>query len=253
MGMRRNLGIVAGLVLAWTQSPVLAADMPVKAPPVAAEPIEYGNIYFGTDVNTNHGIVGYAGILYAPGGMDKSGLRLSAFGLYGKYRYNNDDPTTPTTFDGRFGSVDALVGYSQVWNNGAATLQVGANWQDHNISPFDPDNPVQGSKLGFKVQGDFWFNPTPQTLVLGIASYSTAFNTYYSILRFGYDFFGKEFYIGPEVGALGNERTDQQRVGLAIVGIPIAKTVSLTVSGGWLHERNEKDAGYATANLDFSF
>jgi hypothetical protein len=253
MGMRRNLSIVVGLIVAGVSSPVLAADMPVKAPAEAAEPVEYGNIYFGTDVSTNHGLVGYAGILYAPGGMDKSGVRLSVFGLYGEYRYDNDDPVSPTTFKGRFASVDGLVGYSQVWNNGAATLSVGANWQNHDISPYDPDNPVTGGKVGFKVQGDFWVNPTERTLVLGIASYSTAFDTYYSILRFGYDFFGKEVFIGPEVGALGNERTDQQRVGLAIVGIPVAKGVALTISGGYLHERGEKDAAYATANLDFSF
>jgi hypothetical protein len=250
MTMRGNVTIAAALILACMQSTLLAADMPVKAPPESA-PIEYGNMYFGTDVNTNHGLVGYGGVLYAPGGMDKSGLRVSVFELFGKYRYSNED--TGTTFNGRFASVDGLIGYSQVWENGAATLQVGANWQDQRVSPFDPDNLVQGSKFGFKVQGDFWVNPTERTLVLGIASYSTAFKTYYSILRFGLDLFGNGSFIGPEVGALGNERTDQQRVGLAIVGIPISKRVALTVSGGYLHERGEKDAGYATANVDFSF
>lgn len=253
MAMRRNVGLLAGLLLAWTQTPVLAADMPVKAFPAAvADPIDYGNLYFGTDVNTNHGLVGYGGLLYAPGGMDNSGLRVSLFGLYGKYQYTDDD-TNGNTFKGRFASVDALVGYSRTFENAAATLAVGANYQDQRVTPFDPNNPVQGEKLGFKVQGDFWVNPTERTLVVGIASYSSAFNTYYAIFRTGYDFFGQDFFIGPEVGALGNSRTDQQRVGLAITGIPVAKRVRLTLSGGWLHERNEKDAAYATANIDFTF
>lgn len=250
MGLRGTLGIVAGLFL--MQSPVLAADMAVKAfPAVATEPIDYGNLYFGTDVSTNRGLVGYGGLLYAPGGMDNSGLRISLFGLYGKYQYSDDD--AGNTFKGRFASVDALVGYSKTFDNAAVTVAVGANYQDQRVSPFDPDNPVQGEKVGFKVQGDFWVNPTERTLVLGIASYSTAFNTYYSILRFGYDFFGQNFFIGPEFGALGNSRTDQQRIGLAISGIPLAKRVRLTLSGGWLHERNEKDAAYATAAIDFAF
>ena len=251
MATRRNLGIVAGLLLAWMQAPALAADMPVKAFPAAAEPIDYGNLYFGTDVNTHRGLVGYGGLLYAPGGMDNSGLRIAIFGLYGKYEYTHDDGTN--TFKGRFASVDALVGYSKAYDNAAVTLAIGANYQDQRVSPFDPGNSVQGEKVGFKVQGDFWVNPTEQTLVMGIASYSTAFNTYYSILRFGYDFFGKDFFIGPEFGALGNARTDQQRVGLAISGIPVGKRVRLTLSGGWLHERNEKDGAYATANIDFAF
>lgn len=253
MQMQGSSGLVAVVIFSLSAARALAADMPVKAPVAAAAAIDYGNVYFGTDVNTNQGLVGYAGILYAPGGMDNSGLRLSVFGLGGKYRYNDDDPTTPTTFKGRFASVDALVGYSAVVNNGAATVAVGANYQHHEISPFDPSNPVQGDQVGFKVQGDFWVNPTERTVIVGIASYSTAFRTYYSIIRGGYDVFGLGFYIGPEVGALGNSRTDQQRVGLALMDIPVAKRVSLTVSGGWLHERSERDGAYFTANLDFTF
>jgi cellulose biosynthesis protein BcsS len=251
--MRTRRGLVLLASLMFGVSGAVAADLPVKVPVVAADPVDYGNVYFGTDANTNGGLVGYAGILYAPGGMDNSGLRLSVFGLYGKYRYSDEDANSPTTFKGRFASVDALVGYSAVVSNGAATLAIGANYQDQRVSPFDPNNPVQGDKLGFKVQGDFWVNLTEQSVMVGIASYSTAFNTYYSVLRGGYDFFGRGFYIGPEVGALGNARTDQQRVGIAVIGIPVANRVSLTVSGGWLHERDQRDGAYVSANLDFTF
>jgi hypothetical protein len=231
------------------QLPAVAADLAYKALPAAAEPIEYGNVYVGVDANTNHSLVGYTGVLYAPFGMDKSGLRLSAFGLYGGYQYNGDTDV----FKGKFSSVDLLAGWSNVFQNGAATLSIGANFQDHNVKPFDAFNPVQGSEVGFKVQGDVWINPTERTLVFGLASYSTAFDTYYSILRGGYDFFGRGFFIGPEVGALGNSRTDQQRVGLHVTGLNVLKNAKLTLSGGWLHERDEKDAAYATAVLDFSF
>jgi hypothetical protein len=250
--MRRSFWITAGLCFCAAQSAAFAADLPVKAPAAAAaEAIDYGNLYFGVDANTNGGLVGYTGLLYAPGGMDYSGLRVSLFGLYGKYRYTNDDDQS--TFKGRFASVDALVGYSSVFNNGAVTLAIGANYQDQRVSPRDPGNPVQGDKLGFKVQGDFWTNPTDRTLVSGIASYSTAFNTYYSIVKFGYDFFGLGFFIGPEVVALGNQRTDQQRVGLHITDIHLANRVSLSVSGGWLHERNERDGAYVTSTVDLTF
>ena len=244
--------IFAGLLVLGAQSTAFAADLPVKAPvAAAAEAVDYGNLYFGVDANTNGGLVGYSGILYAPGGMDYSGLRVSVFGLYGKYRYTSEEEGL--TFKARFASVDALVGYSYVFNNGAATLAVGANYQNHDVSPPDRDNPVQGEKLGFKVQGDFWTNPTERTLIVGIGSYSTAFNTYYSILKFGYDVFGLGFFIGPEVVALGNQRTDQQRLGVHVTNIRVANRVSLSVSGGWLHERNERDGGYVTSTLDFTF
>jgi hypothetical protein len=253
--MGRNIGIALGLCLLGAQSAAFAADLPVKAPIMAAgEAVDYGNLYFGADANTNGGLVGYGGLLYAPGGMDSSGLRVAVFGLYGKYRYSSDDDDGSTsTFKGRFASVDVLAGYSRVFENGAVTLAIGANYQDQRVNPPDPNNPVQGEKLGFKVQGDFYVNPTEQTLVVGIASYSTAFNTYYSILKFGYDFFGRGFFIGPEFTALGNQRTDQQRVGVHITDIHVANRVSLSVSGGWLHERNEKDGAYVKSTIDFTF
>jgi hypothetical protein len=251
---RRAFGVLAAFCLLGTHS-ALAADMPVKAPVAdPAEPIDYGNLYYGVDANTIGALVGYSGMIYAPGSMDNSGLRIALFGLYGKYRYTGDDPSNlGTTFNARFASIDMLAGYSTVFEKGSATLAIGLNYQDHIVTPFDPDNPVQGQKLGFKTQADFDINPTPLTMVSGIASYSTAFRTYYSILKTGYDFFGKEFFIGPEFVALGNERTDQQRVGLRFSDIHLANRVSLSVSAGWLHERNEPNGAYTTATIDFTF
>jgi Cellulose biosynthesis protein BcsS len=252
--MKRNVAILLGFCLIGAPSAALAADMPVKAAAgaVVVAPIDYGNLYFGTDVNTKGGLVGYGGILYAPGGLGISGLRLAAFGQYGRYQYSNE-PFGTTTFKGRFASFDMLAGYSHVVQNGAVTLAVGANYQDHGVTPFDFNNSVQGERWGFKVQGDFWVNPTQQTLVLGIASYSTAFDTYYSIVKFGYDVFNLGFFIGPEFAALGNDRTDQQRVGVHLTNLRIANRVTLAVSGGWLRQRNERDGAYTTASIDFTF
>jgi hypothetical protein len=194
-------------------------------------------------------MVGYMGVLYAPYGMDKSGLRVSAFGLGGEYRYHGD-PTE--TFKGRFVTADVLVGWSHVFNNGAFTLQVGANYQNHRIRPTDPNNSVVGSETGFKVQGDLWVNPTQRTLVYALASYSTAFNTYYSIGRLGYDFVGTGVFFGPEVGGLGNDRTDQFRVGAHLTGIRVGPG-KVTISSGWMRERDEGSGWYAAGNIDFSF
>jgi hypothetical protein len=242
---------VAAFVLAGSVSSALAADKEIitKAIRAPAEPVEYGNLYFGVDWNSHKSLVGYAGVLYAPTGMDKSGFRVSAFGLYGRYEYHGD---TTELFKAKFVTSDVLVGWSNVFSNGAFTLQGGLNFQDHRVRPHDPDNSVQGSKAGFKIQGDVWVNPTPVTLVYALGSYSTAFNTYYTIGRLGYDFTGKEIFFGPEVVGLGNDRTDQIRVGAHLSGIKFGNA-TLTLSGGWMRERDEGSGGYAAANLDFSF
>jgi hypothetical protein len=180
--------------------------------------------------------------------MEQSGIRLSAFGLTGRYRYQGDTEA----FRGKFVSTDALVGWSHVFNTGAVTLAVGVNYQDHSVTPFDPANSVQGSKTGFKVQGDLWVNPTPKTLVFLLGSYSTAFDTYYAIGRFGYDFAGFGAFVGPEIGGQGNDRTDQFRLGAHASGISVG-TAKLGVSGGWMRERGEGGGWYATGNIDFTF
>ncbi|MPZ40993.1 MAG: cellulose biosynthesis protein BcsS [Rhizobiales bacterium] len=247
-GYLRFLG--AAVAIGLSSTAVMAADMPVKAAPAPAAPIEYGNLYFGVDWTSHGSLAGYTGVLYAPTGMHQSGLRLSAFGLLGRYEYNGGDNNE--LFKGNFVSTDALIGWSNVFTNGAVTLSVGANFQHHRVRPSDPSNPVVGSKAGVKVQGDIWINPTEQTLIYGLASYSTAFDTYYAIGRFGYDFMKTELFIGPEVAALGNDRTDQQRVGVHLTGLRIGNG-KVTLSGGWMHERGEGDGGYASGSIDFSF
>jgi Cellulose biosynthesis protein BcsS len=246
--MRKDSIALSALVVAASVSVVAAADMPLKAPLAAPEKIEYGNLYFGVDWTSHRSLAGYMGVLYAPNGMEQSGLRLSAFGLTGSYRYQSDTEA----FRGRFVSTDALVGWSHVFNSGALTLAVGVNYQDHRVTPFDPANTVQGSKTGFKVQGDLWVNPSPRTLVFLLGSYSTAFDTYYGIGRLGYDFTGAGVFFGPEVGGQGNDRTDQFRLGTHVSGIALG-AAKLGVSGGWMRERGEGGGWYATGNVDFTF
>src|SRR4030095_8779556 len=134
--MTRSKSIwLAAIMLAVPASGATAADQAVvlKAAP-AAQKIEYGNLYFGFDWTSHRSLAGYVGVLYAPEGMHKSALRLSAFGLWGDYEYHGDPSEL---FKGRFASADALIGWSNVFNNGAFTVQVGANYQHHRGTTFD--------------------------------------------------------------------------------------------------------------------
>jgi hypothetical protein len=246
--MRKDSIALSALAVVASTGVGAAADMPLKASLATPEKIEYGNLYFGVDWTSHRSLAGYIGVLYAPNGMEQSGLRLSAFGLSGRYSYQGDTEQ----FRGKFVSTDALVGWSHVFNNGALTLAVGVNYQDHRVTPSDPANTVQGSKIGFKVQGDLWVNPTSKTLVFLLGSYSTAFDTYYGVGRLGYDFAGAGVFVGPEVGGQGNDRTDQFRLGAHVSGITLG-AAKLGVSSGWMRERGEGGGWYTTGNVDFSF
>ena len=240
----------ASVLVALNLTSVKAADLITKPASVAA-PIEYGNLYFGVDWNSHKSAAAYTGVLYAPYGMHQSGLRFSLFGLIGRYEYHGGD-TGNEQFKGQFVSSHALVGWSHVFTSGAITFAAGANYQDQRVRPDDPNNPVQGSKLGLKVQADMWVQPTSETLLYVLGSYSTAFNTYYSVARWGYDFTNSQLFIGPEISALGNNRTDQFRIGAHVTGLRVGNG-KLTLSGGWMHERGEGRGAYAATSIDFSF
>lgn len=241
--------VVLSLICLTAVSPVssMAADSRARAEaPVRPD---YGNIYFGVDVDTNGNLAGYAGVLVAPFGLHQSGLRISAFAMPGQYEYVSG----PIPIEARFATVDLLVGWSHLFGYGGVTLMVGGNYQDHRPSTFDPTNTVEGTELGFKVQGDVWINPTPATLLFALASYSTAFDSYYAIGRAGYDITGGSYvFVGPEVSGFSSDRTEHIRLGAHVTGIKLGPA-KLSFAGGWLTERDEGSGGYATATVDFSF
>src|SRR5437899_6519642 len=79
---------------------------------------------------------------------------------------------------------------------------IALNVPNHSLSAPDHDNPVQGNQTGVTLQGDFYANPTPETMVFGLGSYSTAFQTYYTEFKGGLQLFGiKELYFGPQLSS----------------------------------------------------
>ena len=248
---RLILGSVASAALIYGGA-ATAADAPVYKAPMAekAEPIQYIDAFAGFDATSQRSYFGFAGATFAPwGGLETSGLRIGLFGGAGSYRYDSDS----TAIKGTFVTGDFLVGYGYTVDNFDAKLLVGVNVQDHVLSAPDPENPVQGTKVGAKVQGDFWLNPTEQTLVYGLASYSTAFRTYYATAKLGYDISGgHELFIGPQFTALGNDRFDQWRIGAHITSFKLGP-IDVGFGGGYLHDSGDGPGAYGSVDLGFRF
>src|SRR5690606_2881719 len=128
--------------------------------------------------------------------------------------YSYDLPGAPGgDIDGDAWGIDAMLGYRWIRGDVASSLFVGAEHQDHDLSPNDPLNPVRGSETGFKVAFDITKAPSaysPLDAELA-ASYSTAFDTYQVDGRIGYAF--DRIIAGPEAWLLGDEASDAQRIG----------------------------------------
>lgn len=128
--------------------------------------------------------------------------------------YSYDLPGAPGgDIDGDAWGIDAMLGYRWIRGDVASSLFVGAEHQDHDLSPNDLGNPVRDSETGFKVAFDITKAPSAYSPVYAelAASYSTAFDTYQVDGRLGYSFDG--FIIGPEAWLMGDESSDAQRIG----------------------------------------
>src|SRR6266576_2623424 len=221
----------------------------------AEQPPDFALVFSGFDFNSQGSYTGFMGGNFAPGGnLETSGVRFSVFSAGGVYRYSTTlSNNTPTTVKGVFETGDVLLGYGFNAEAVSAKLMFGLNMQDQQLNQTDPNNPVQGSKVGAKVQGDLYWSPTEQTMFFGLASFSEVFRTYYSEAKFGYELLGvRELYIGPQAFAQGNLRYDQWRVGGHITGIKIG-AAELGFSAGYLRDSQNGPGTYGQVTLDLHF
>jgi outer membrane immunogenic protein len=205
--------------------------------------------FSGFDVS-NRSYSGLAGAFIAPyGDLNSSGLRLFILGEAGSYKY----PANGGYIRGTYTSGDLLIGYGFEGDNYSINLLAGGNAANHMLSEIDVDNSVNGTAFGGKGHADVWINPTPATLVSGEVEYSTAFRTYYSLVKLGYDVTnGRRVFAGPEASVAGDERSHQWRVGAHITQWTVGK-IQVAISGGYAHDDSLGAGGYTNVGLSTNF
>jgi outer membrane immunogenic protein len=212
---------------------------------------QFNNIngFSGVDVG-KMSVSGWTGALMAPWtDMDTSGPRIWIYGEGGAYKY----PGTGGPFKGVYESGDLLGGYGFEGDNYSINALAGLNAINHMVTPFDPDNKVQGTEGGFKVRGDAYTNPTPQTMTYGEAEYSTAFQTYYVSQRVGFDVTnGQQIFVGPQASVFGDEHYHEWRVGGHISNLKFGK-VQVDISAGYSDDSLVGTGAYSTVELSEVF
>ena len=185
--------------------------------------------FSGLDVS-KYSLYGWAGVLIAPSkDLDTSGPRVWFHGGSGMYKYSAADTSfhmyrldrrsfswlclrRRQLLDQRFGRLHAI---------------------NHMVSPFDPENKVLGTALGIKGRVDAHVTPTQSTMLDGEAEYSTAFKTFYTTGKFGFDVTnGNKIYVGPMASMFGDERSQQWRVGGHLSNLKFGK-VQVDISAGY--------------------
>jgi hypothetical protein len=188
--------------------------------------------YTGLDIASHGWIFGWGEVTVAPTtNTDTSGLRIRLYGEAGQYKYQSE------TFDGTNRAAwyrgDALIGYAFVQEHFEAQIYLGASVIDSVLSNPDPENHVQGTKVGPVVAGEFE-STYNRTLISGAASYTTAFDTYETKLKIGWEL-ANGIFVGPETGIIGNQRYNQWRVGGHVTALNIAN-LRIAVGAGYAHD-----------------
>jgi outer membrane immunogenic protein len=241
----------------------LGFDYALEGPPISAVPLAYGpgpgvdseddsgktiRAFSVLDVGKDS-IDGLIGGLFAfSTDLDTSGPRMWITGGAGAYRY----PAGGEWIRGVYSTGDLLGGYGFEGDNYEINLLAGASAENDMLSAYDASNPVNGTAAGPKVRGDIWINPTQKSLFYGEAEYTTAFQTYYTSAKYGYDVFNKGFFLGPEVVAFGDERFDQWRVGAHLTQLKFWQ-VEVDLSAGFAHDSVVGDGAYGHVEMSREF
>ncbi len=217
----------------------------------ADDPPQYGwrEVWAGADVSSHNWLL-YSGATIAPNSdMFSDGLRLRAATGYGQYRYSGVRGGALQSFTAQTFFTDALVGYLKRLGPLTAKAFVGVSAIRHDISPIDPDNPVQGVEYGPKAVAELWLNMGSNAWSSLDLNWTSAYETYAGRVRTGYRVF-EDVSIGLETLVNGNELDKDARWGAFVRYAWETGEISLAggIAGHFFDDANAETEPYATIN-----
>lgn len=199
-------------VCAAGHQPALAVDWTV-----VPDPPEYTYEIWGGGEVTSQSWSTYAGSTTSLGSdVRGSGWKLRGAAGYGAYDYKSPRwdgrKRQPVAFSGTQAFGDVFLGYQHAFGPWIVKGFAGLSQDNHVITPHDIENPVQGSRYGFKGALETWLTLGEYAFVQTDTSWSQVFNAYSARLRGGYRLH-PAWSTGLELGATGNAAHDSGRLG----------------------------------------
>ncbi len=213
-------------------------------------PPGWREIWTGADVS-GHVWLLYSGATVAPySNVFDDGLRLRVAGGYGGYTYVGERRAQLVSFTAETAFAEALVGYLKRFGPLTAKAFVGVAAIEHDIAPFDPENPVQGQAFGPKLAAEFWLNMGASAWSSMDLSWTSAHQTSAARMRAGYRVYG-DISLGLEGGLNANDLGEDARVGLFGRYAWYGGEFSLAggFAGRFLEEAQSLQDPYATVNV----
>lgn len=215
--------------------------------PSAAPPGPTVAIFGGGDVRERSWYT-YGGFVFTPfGDLTQDGFLVR--GVFGGGEYEYDNPGGEV--DGDHINLEGMLGYQMFMDMFRVSVYAGVNVQDHDLSPNDPTNSVEGTEVGFQATGEIETLATSPFYAGFAGTYSTANDTYWTRGRLGWQF--EQFVIGPEGSLAGNDEYDAARIG-GFIAMQIGSfAVSASVGYADVDGTQGDDSVYGTFGIGTSF
>jgi len=183
--------------------------------PARADDIEDARaIVFSTRDIWLNGAFLNGGVLWSPTALDEDGLLFKFLLSGGLYRYNAGDLGGERVIRSEW-LVQLLPGWHIKRGTFEAKIFMGPEFQQHHLSPDDPGNSLNGSKLAMRISAELWDEPTDTTMIAADASLSTITGANSARLGFGWKVLDL-FYSGPETQVYGGDGYSQWRWGAVL-------------------------------------
>ena len=194
-------------------------------------------LFSGFDVWRGGGFFN-GGLLWSPDGVAQEGFTLKLMLGGGTYRYLSG--TTEITGRQYVGSL--LPGYRFKRDALEVTVFLGADVQEHHLTPDDFGNSLRGFHIGLRGGFDAWYEPLPAELMLTASvSASTVGTNLWARAAAGVRAF--DVWVGPEVIACGDETYRQFRVGAHVTAFR-TDPVEWSAGAGWAIDNDQRSGAY---------
>jgi hypothetical protein len=171
-------------------------------------------LYFSGFDLWHEGTSSYAGLHWAPAGLNHDGFTLKLLLAGGRYRYT----AGATGITGTNFLAAALPGWRVKRGNFEIKMYAGLDLQHHILSPDDPGNNLRGTHAGLRAGADLWWEPTHKLMVASSLSGSTIGTNFGARVAVGWRVF-ERCWIGPEIETMGDEIYRQYRVGAHLTSL----------------------------------
>lgn len=225
-------GVVSGLA---TLAVASAADGPPALPAWL--------LFSGFDASSQ-AYAAWAGLDYAPGGLDADGLRLRAVATAGGYRTSRAGSSALDTTVAKQ-TATAAVGHAWITPTRRIALFAGGEFDSR-----DPGGSAaaadRGQRGGAYVAAELWTEPVPGVQVAASASAGTA-RSAWAVRATACRVIGT-LCLGPDVAALGDETGSEVRLGLGVSGLTVGP-IKMRLAGGYAAKDDGTGGPYGFVSL----